>query len=372
MIFIVVQGLIAISNALLMKKLDKFPKTSIKPKVSLLVPARNEEKTISKCVNSLINQDYDNLEIIILNDNSTDQTREILSKIKSKKLKVIEGKPLPDGWIGKSWACHQLSEVASGDLLLFTDADTEYKPETISCAVNAMNIEKTDLITAVHHNQVKSFGEKIIVTFPTYSIFTILPLSIAYLLKRSKALASGNGKFMMFDKEFYTIIGGHKAIREDIVEDVALARITKAHDGKWRILDATNLITSRMYCNFSEALQGFTKNYFALFGYNILLTLFIWFWIGVITYQPLAVVIGSLITSNYNLNFVYGLISIAITLFMWWLMSIKFRYPIELFLFYPETIGMAIFIGFRSMILTITNRVLWKGRRLKSVKMRWM
>lgn len=372
MIFIAVQGLIAIINAILMKKLEKFRRTDKKPKVSVLVPARNEERTIEKCIDSLINQSYDNLEIIVLNDNSVDKTVEILNKLKSEKLKVIEGKLLPEDWLGKSWACHQLSEMASGDFLLFTDADTEYKPETISCAVNAMVKENADLITAVHHNQVKTIGEKITVSFPVYCIFTILPLAIAYLLSRVEAFASGNGKFMMFKKEFYQKIGGHQAIRENIVEDVALARLTKKNGGKWRILDATNLISSRMYCNFTEALEGFTKNYFAIFGYKILLNVFIWMWIGLITFQPIVIFVTNLLRANYNSDFIYSVISVGITCFMWLLLAIKFRFPLHIFLLYPLTIAMAIFIGFRSMILTMTNRALWKGRRLKSAKVRWL
>jgi len=371
MIFLAVQGLIAITNSILMKKLERFPKSSLKPKVSVLIPARNEEKSIEKCVTSLINQDYENLEIIVLNDNSSDKTSKILSKIKSDKIKVMEGKPLPEGWLGKSWACHQLSEMAEGDFLLFTDADTEYRPVTISCAVNAMIKEKTDLISAVNHNQVKTLGEKITVPFVTYSIFTILPLVVGYLLKRSQAFVSGNGKFMLFRKDFYKKIGGHQAIKEHIVEDVALARITKKHNGKWRMFDATNLITSRMYYDFSEALEGFTKNYFSLFDYRILLTIFIWIWMGIITFQPLVIMFSSLITANYGSSFVYSLISVVITIFMWLLLAIKFRYPLHIFLFYPLAIAMAIFIGFRSMILTMTNRALWKGRRLKSARVRW-
>jgi chlorobactene glucosyltransferase len=199
-----------------------------------------------------------------------------------------------------------------------------------------------------------------------------LPLAIAYLLSKSKAFSSANGKFMLFRKDFYNKIGGHQAIKEDIVEDVALARITKANKGKWRIFDATNLITSRMYYNFSEALEGFTKNYFALFGYKILLTLFIWTWIGIITFVPLVNVIRSLMTGSYSPSFIYSIISVGITCFMWLLLSIKFRFPLHLFLLYPVTIATSIFIGFRSMILTMSNRALWKGRRLKSAKVRWL
>ena len=372
MVFISVQLIIGITNLILMKRLDKFPKSNKHPKVSILLPARDEEKTIENCVNSLIEQDYDNLEIIVLNDNSVDRTDEILNSIKSERLRVIVGKPLPETWLGKSWACHQLALEASGDLFLFTDADTIYQPDTISKAVNAMEKEKTDLITAVNHNQVKSFGEQITIPFIVYSIFTILPLLVAYLFPKSKSFSAANGKFMLFRKEFYQKIGGHQTIKESAIEDVELARITKANGGKWRLFDVSNLITSRMYYGFSDCLQGFTKNYFALFGYKILVALFVWCWVGLITFYPLVVVIGSIITRGYNRGFVFAGVAIIETCVLWILTSIKFRFPWHQFLLYPITVLVSIFIGLRSMILTIVNKTSWKGRKLKSAPIRWI
>ncbi len=312
MVFIIVQMLIAISNALLMKRLNSFPKAKQRPKVSVLIPVRNEEKSIINCLHSLLMQNYDNYEIVVLNDNSSDNTDKILNSINDDKIKLIEGKPLPDDWIGKSWACFQLSKNAQGELLLFTDADTIYQPNTISCAVNALIATKADLITAVHCNQVKTFGEKITVPFPVYAIFTILPLTVAYLFPKSSPFSTANGKFMLFDKDFYEKIDGHRAVKQEIVEDIALAKLVKSRGGKWRIFDASTLIVSRMYENFADAINGFTKNYFAIFNYRILLSIFVWFWMGLITFYPIVGVFSALIRQNFNLNFIYNLVSIII------------------------------------------------------------
>ncbi|MEO0092393.1 MAG: glycosyltransferase family 2 protein [candidate division WOR-3 bacterium] len=372
LIFISVQMLIALSNMILMKRLEKFPQTSKIPKVSVLIPARNEEKNIAFCINSLLNQTYSNYEIIVLNDNSDDKTGEILHQFQSEKVTVVEGKLLPEGWIGKSWACYQLSQIATGDLLLFTDADTVFKPETISNAVNAIVTTDADLITAVNKNQVKTLGEQITVPFIVWSIFTILPLAISYLFPRTKSLSAANGKFMLFKKEFYHKIGGHKTIKYSAVEDVELARLTKAQGGKWRIFDASCLVSSRMYYSFFEAIEGFSKNYFALFGYKILIALFVWFWIGLITFHPIINLIKPLIMQNSNSNIICPTISILLTIILWQLTSIKFALPKHLFLLYPIIVLVSIFIGIRSMYLTVTNKTVWKGRTLKNIKVRWL
>lgn len=372
MIFILAQVLIAVTNTILMKRIEKFPQAKSQPKVSVLIPARNEEKTIQNCVNSVLCQDYGNFEVIVLNDNSNDNTKAILNSIKSDKLKIVQGKPLPDNWLGKSWACQQLSECATGDLLLFTDADTVFKPQTLNYAINAMATTKTDLITGINKNEVRTFGEKITIPFIVWSIFTILPLIVAYLWKRSKAFCAANGKFMLFRKECYINIGGHASVKENAIEDVALAKLVKAKSGKWRLYDVSNLISARMYHGFREAIQGFTKNFFALFGYKILIALFVWFWIGIITFLPLSRLITDIVQDNYNPAFYYSMVSIIATCFLWILMSIKFKFVWYQFLFYPITIGVSIFIGLRSMILTIANRTKWKGRRLKSAKIRWL
>ncbi len=370
MIFVSVQLLIAITNSILMKRGDKFEKSNSQAKVSMLVPTRNEERTIKQCVQFLLSQTYDNLEIIVLNDDSTDQTAEILNRIKSPKLRVIGGKDLPGGWIGKSWACEQLSEQAGGDYVLFIDADTILEPDTIRCAMSVMTQEKLDLLTLMIKNQTASFGEQITVPFATYSIFTILPLAIPYLFPRSQTFCTANGKFMLFRKQFYDKIGGHRSIFDNAVEDIALAKLVKKNSGKWRMYDGSKLISSRMYDSFQEAYQGFTKNYFALFNYRLLVALFVWFWIGLITYYPFGFIVSSLIKGSYQSEFYYAIIAIIITALLWLLTSIKFRFPKRFLVYYPVIIAIAIITGLRSIILTISGKTVWKDRIIKRRRFR--
>ncbi|SVB30636.1 uncharacterized protein METZ01_LOCUS183490, partial [marine metagenome] len=132
--------------------LDKFEKKECgKPKVSIILPARNEEKFIEKCLDSLVNQDYDNYEVIAINDSSEDLTGSIIKKYSEKFPKVIfvDAKPKPDGWIGKNWACIEGYKKASGDLLLFTDADTTHTNSVISLAVSHLLSLELDALTVI-------------------------------------------------------------------------------------------------------------------------------------------------------------------------------------------------------------------------------
>ena len=370
MIFLLVQVLIAITNAILMKRLGRFPKAKRNPKVSILVPARNEAETIGKCIDSLLEQDYPNLEIIVLSDNSTDRTEAILNNLKSERLRVINGKPLPDAWIGKSWACQQLANEANSELILFTDADTTFQPKTIGYAVDALEKGNIDLLTATIRNDTITLGEKITVPFPTWSIFSILPLFIAYLLPRSTAFSAANGKFMFFRKEVYERIGGHTAIRNNAVEDIELGKLVKKNGYRWRLLDASNLISCRMYHSLAESIQGFTKNYFALFGYKLFVALFVWIWLGIITWHPIVTILSHILTGNFLSGFWYPLVSILATGFLWLLTSLKFNFPIHLFLLYPLIITVSGYIGLRSIFLTLTGQTVWKGRKIARRKIR--
>jgi len=368
MIFILVQVLIAITNTILMKRLGKFAKAKRQPKVSILVPARNEQETIANCVKSLLSQKYENYEVIVLNDNSQDRTGEILKSIQSERLRIIEGKPLPKGWIGKSWASQQLATEANSEFIFFTDADTIHQPMTVPYAVEAMETGNIDLVTGIIGSKTITFGELITVPFPTWSIFTILPLVVAYTLPRSTAFSAANGKFMFFRKKVYDKIGGHAAIKENAVEDIELAKLVKKNGYKWRLLDASRLVSCRMYHNFSEALDGFTKNYFALFGYKILIAVFVWCWMALITFYPIV----TLFKNSIDRGFWYAVFSMIGTGLLWFLTSVKFGFPLYLFLLYPLIISISIFIGIRSMFLTITGKTIWKGRRIEPSKIRWL
>ncbi len=370
LIFVGVQAVIAVTNALLMKRLSAFGPSQYHPRVSVLVPVRNEAEHIEACISSLLAQDYENFELLVLDDGSTDNTAAILTRMADARLRVLSGQPLPEGWVGKSWACQQLADAATGELLLFTDADTVFSPEALRHAVDAFGATRADFLTAVTRNQVLTLGEQMTVPFLVWSIGTILPLGIAYLLRRSSFLSAANGKFMLFRRAAYDHIGGHAAVRDDATEDLALCRRVKRHGLRWRLLDASGEVSARMYSGFSEAIEGFSKNFFALFGYRLLPALFVWFWMLLITWHPLLAVGASIALAQYDGQFAAAIATVLLAGLLWLLLALKYSLPRRLALLYPLTILVCAYIGLRSIVLTVLGQTTWKGRALARHRIR--
>ncbi|MGB3060724.1 MAG: glycosyltransferase, partial [Anaerolineae bacterium] len=177
--------LIALSNWRLLRRAGDWAPPTAWPRVSVLVPARNEDVNIGDCVRSLLAQDYPDCEVIVLDDQSCDRTGEILAELASqdRRLRVIPGLALPEGWLGKHWACQQLAESATGDLLFFTDADTRHEPQSLRHGIAALMAEQADLLTACPRQEVVTWAEKLVVPFFPWSILSFLPLALAYRVR---------------------------------------------------------------------------------------------------------------------------------------------------------------------------------------------
>jgi chlorobactene glucosyltransferase len=280
------------------------------------------------------------------------------------RLTILKGDPLPADWLGKHWACHQLAQTAPGELLLFTDADTRHHPRTLSNSVTALITEKADLLTAMPFEEVVSWGEKLVVPLIPWSIFSFVPLGLAYRLKYS-ALSATIGQFMLFRREAYLKIGGYKAVRHHAVDDLALGRRIKAHGLRWRLVDGGQRIRCRMYHNFSQVYQGLSKNLFATFEYKIPQFLFVWLWLGFVFWGPLAILVLVLVGLQFSpCSLILATIAVAVALFLWGITHWRFAFPLYLTLLYPITILLSVIIAFNSMVLTLTNRATWKDRTL--------
>ena len=360
--FVGAQALIAASNALLLRRMDQFPPAVRSPKVSILVPARDEEDSIGPCVQSLLAQDYGDFEVIVLDDDSRDRTPAVLAGLKADRLRVLTGRPLPDGWNGKVWACRQLADAARGELLLFTDTDTVFQPETIRLAVNAMAASHADLLTAITANRVVTLGEQLTVPFVPWSLLSLLPLIVTRLLPRSAVFTTANGKFMLFRREVYDAIGGHDAVKDDATEDIAIARSARRRGYRWALLDATPLVSARMYSGLRDAVDGFSKNLFAVFNYRVLVALFVWVWLLTITWLPI-VGVAAAIAAGKAMPLAPAT-TIVLTAGIWLLASLKFGLPRHLFLLGPAIVTVSAFTGMRAMVLSLAGRAYWKGRRL--------
>lgn len=364
LIFVSVQLIITVSNVLLLRRLSSYQLGSWRPRVSILIPARNESETIGRCITSLLEQDYGDFEVLVLDDHSEDGTGIVIAKFADRRLRVIKGLPLPEGWTGKTWACQQLADAATGELLLFTDADTVFRSDTLRRSVAVMAVTNADLVTAIIHNSVPTIGEKITVPFLFWAIMSILPLGIAYRWRKSQALVAANGKFMLFRKLSYQLIGGHREVRTEAAEDIALARRIKKEGMKWRMIDATDCISTRMYRGFVSAWQGFSKNFFAIFDYRLIPALFVWCWMLLITWQPLIEAAMGVVRLNFNGQFYAAVVTILFAVIIWSVVAVKVKLPIKIVFLYPLAMTVASGLGFASIVLTVLGKTSWKGRML--------
>ena len=223
--------------------LDKFEKKEhARPKVSVILPARNEEKFIEKCLDSLVEQDYDDYEIIAINDSSNDSTGNLMKKYSEKFPKVIfvDAKPKPDGWMGKNWACMEGYKKASGNLLLFTDADTVHTNSVISLAVSHLLSLELDALTVIPRMLCLDRITKI--TLPMISTFLHTRFSALRVNDTSKNTGYFFGSFFIMKKSTYDSVGTHESVKSELVEDGALGRKVKESDFKMRMVRGEHLI----------------------------------------------------------------------------------------------------------------------------------
>ncbi len=223
--------------------LDKFEKTKHdNPKVSIILPARNEEEFLGKCLDTLIDQDYPNYEIIAIDDSSEDKTGKIIAKYAQQNSKVIHvsAKPKPEGWMGKNWACIEGYKKATGELLLFTDADTTHKNNVISLSVNHLLTFNLDALTAIPRMISIDWWTKI--TLPMISTFLHTRFSALRVNDPSKKTGYFFGSFFIIKRETYEKVGTHEGVRQEIIEDGALGKKVKESGFKMKMVRGDHLI----------------------------------------------------------------------------------------------------------------------------------
>jgi chlorobactene glucosyltransferase len=236
------------------------------PFVSVLVPARNEERSIAACLESLVRQQYDHYEIIVLDDGSTDQTAAIARAFIGwcHSVRIETGRTLPPGWFGKAFACDRLAKLACGDLLIFTDADTVHAPVMIRSVVGAV-AAGADVVTAFPEQEIGGWSESLVVPFIFFTIWAMLPVGRVWS-DPSPRIVAANGQLLAFTRAAYTLIGGHRAVRRSILDDMDLARRAKRAGLRLRLTDGVGTVRTRMYRSADEVWRGFSKNAYALTG----------------------------------------------------------------------------------------------------------
>ncbi len=368
-------GLITVLvNSLTVRRFDQYPKTKRTPRVSVLVPARNEEHNIEACVTSLLEQDYPDFEVIVLDDHSTDTTLSMLARLagNDSRLQIIEGRPLPDGWLGKHWACHQLDRAATGELILFVDADTRHTPDMLLDSVSALLAERADLVTAFPREEVVTWGERLLVPVIGWGIFTFIPIRLVQRLHLA-ALSVTIGQFMLFRRAAYDAVGGYEAVRAETVDDMVLGRRIISGGLEWRLLDGTHHVSCRMYRGFWEAVGGFSKSLFAVFDYRILPYFIGWLLVGTAFLEPVVALVSRWMrTPLTSIPVEYAVASVVLSLVLWMIAYRRFKFPAWLVFYYPLSLALFIAVAARSFFQTATGTTMWKDRLLDRVAMRWL
>lgn len=234
------------------------------PIVSVIVPARNEEASLHTCLQSLVSQKGVAFEIIVVDDHSTDRTREIASSFASQVVRVIEANPLPKGWSGKNNAVIAGTRAAHGEWLLFTDADTIHLPGSLARSLQEANRRGVAMLSYSPEQMVQTFAEKAVMPV----IFAELATTFrpAQVSDPKSPAAAANGQYILITREVYDAVGGHAAIASTLLEDVALARAVKRSGRKIFFRYGADAVRSRMYRTFAQLREGWTKNLALLFA----------------------------------------------------------------------------------------------------------
>lgn len=330
-------------------------KTQHNDLVSILIPARDEEDNILKLLNSLQNQDYRNIEVIVLDDQSTDNTYKLCEEFSenNSRFKVLKGADLEEGWIGKNFACFQLAHAAKGKYLLFLDADEEVKDGLINNSVHRIKQGKLALLSLFTNQRMVSWGEKVVVPLMHFFLLNSIPLRLVRLSDNT-AFSAASGQFMLFDAAVYSAYQWHAQVKDKIVEDIEIMKLVKAYRYSGEALLANGFIKCRMYKSFTEAVNGFSKNLLAGFGNNIA---------GLICYL-LLVIVGPIFIAVY-LN--YSLLFFAITLIVLSRVMISFASGQNVLLniiLHPLQMLAFTLISIISIQKHLTKKISWKGRTI--------
>lgn len=348
------------------------PEDAERPLVSIIVPARNEADNIPGIVATLLSSEYRPYEIIIVDDRSTDGTTEIVRRLAGNhpdRIRMVEGAPLPPGWIGKCWACWQGYQHATGDVLVFTDADTRHHPALLGHTVAAIRKHEVDLASAFPRQLMFTFWERIVQP----QVFTAIMLRYRDGERINRSLdprnVIANGQFIVFPRASYERIGGHEAVRAEVVEDLSLAQRTVVTGGRMYMAWADELIATRMYRTLRGIVEGWSKNLARASRYTVapwLRPVLPWlvaaFLLGFWVVPPLALLAGLFVPPAPPIG--WSATATLASLVFWLQMHRMLRISPSTAFLYPlgAMITAALFV--RSALLG--DAITWKGRRYGS------
>jgi chlorobactene glucosyltransferase len=328
------------------------------PKVSLLIPARNEAKNLPRLLPSLLAQDYPNLEILLLDDHSTDETLAVAEQFADPRLRVLQGGELLAGWFGKPNACRQLAQAATGEVLIFTDADTFWQPHAVSRTVKALESMQADALCAWPKQLFSGWVCTLVQPLTIFGIVLILP-TWRILSDPNPFLVSANGQMLTFKRACLEQIGGFEAVKSSILEDIELARLVKISGMRFGLLSGATDIECRMYTGNREALRGFSKNVFAGLGYSYLRLVVQFVALLLLFTAPLVWLVSALLN---NQPWQAAALAVFLGVLGRFIADRKFGFAGWLCLLQPFSVLMFLYIALVSVWRYHTGRNHWKGR----------
>ncbi|PHY09325.1 MAG: glycosyl transferase [Nitrosarchaeum sp.] len=348
--------------------LDKFEKKDhVNPKVSIILPARNEEKFIRKCLDSLINQDYINYEIIVIDDSSEDQTGKIILEYAKTNSKIIAvtAQIKPDGWMGKNWACMEGYKKATGELLLFTDADTIHSQKVISLAVSHLLTFNLDALSAIPKLLAIDFWTRI--TLPMISIFLHSRFSAIRVNDPSKKTAYFFGSFFIIKQKTYQAVGTHEGVKYEIIEDSALGKKVKESGYKMKMVRADDLIEAVWARDKSTLWHALKRLMVPLYLQSKKIAIGSFFAVFFLLFVPFVLLAYSslFIFQTTSFSIIFGVSIIAsMLIYVGAIIEVKKLLHLRLSdaLFAPIG-GLVVVLGFLSGLLKVNSKVMWRGRK---------
>lgn len=334
------------------------------PLVSILAPVRNEATNLRQFLESLLRQSYPRYEVMVLDDNSTDGTAALVREIakRDERVRLISGSPLPAGWAGKTYACHQAAMQARGDWLLFLDADTRAEPGLLSSALRKAMETEADLLSGFPRQVCHSLGEALTVPFIYWVLFMLLPIRRVWTDPRPE-FAAACGQVLLVRRAAYEAIGGHGAISASLHDGLHLARLFKREGLRVRLADLSPYLSCRMYEGWTACWRGFSRNAYQALGSvgavvvvialeaGLFLAPFFWLVVAALVDWP--------VWSWLVLTQVALLLGVQISL------RRRFGYPWLTVLFHP--LGIAVLIGIQgtSFWRHLTRQTTtWRGREV--------
>lgn len=241
--------------------------SQILDKVSILIPARDEESTITAAVRSALSQmQLMDFEVVVLNDASTDATAEKLLEFSDRRLTIIDGESdLPQGWLGKNWACHRLSESAEADFYVFIDSDVTLESTAVASAITALTQNQLHLVSPYPKQVAPVLLARLVQPLLQWSWLTTVPLRATRSTKR-RSLAVANGQFLVCRADSYRISGGHQAVKGEVLDDIELLRAFYQNGFSGCVIDGSDIATCQMYESNQALVSGYSKSLWNAFG----------------------------------------------------------------------------------------------------------